>query len=292
MTPSLFETYSAQLDAIKKAHPKAISNIYEDATTLQTMCASAQAQFFSNPQCVLLLTVKHSLFYECWYLAADIPSLQSALEEFLKTYEAHFPIRFMLVGKDAQTRPICDALVQTGCVLRATFARRLSRINESIITMLQADYTADIVEFAKPDDAQEVFALLSEEFDIYADNLPEFQKIQENIKKQQVAIIRKDKKIALVNYFEVKHHTLYAYYDVVRKEYRNDQLYFSLILFLHAYIRENKILRDYEWRNTAKKRLAKNPIIQVDEKATIYIHFYVYTPASKAKKSRNKQLSQ
>lgn len=278
MSTAFFDEYSAKVDAIKKAHAKAISNMYEDADGIQALCAKPQTKIFATDDCVLLFTVKHRLFYECWYFAADSASFTAALQLFLKTYNENLLIRCMIVGKDAQTKPVCDALAHIGCTLRAKLARRLSRINENIIALLRTDYTADNVEFARLEDSQEVFDLLSEEFDIYADNLPELQQIQENIRKQQVVVIRKDTKIALVNYFEVKNHILYAYYDVVRTEYRNDQLYFSLILFLHAYIQKHAIRRDYEWRNVAEKRLSKNPIIQVDEKATIYIHFYVYTP--------------
>lgn len=278
MSNSCFEQYIAQVDLIKKAKCKPISNIYEDINSIKVMCKAKQANVFSTPNCILLFTLKHNIFYECWYFAEDIIALEATFHLFLKTYTKTLPIRFMVVGKDENTLHICEALNTIGCTLKASLSRLLSCMNDTMVKALQDEYSADIVEVANPDDAQEIFDMLKSEFDLYADNIPEFVEVKENIDKQQVFIIRKDNKIALLHYFTVKNNILYGYYDLVRKEYRNEQLYFSLILFIYNYIAKNNIKRRYEWRNITKKRLAKIPIANINEKATIYINFYLYNP--------------
>jgi len=276
MSNSFFEQYTSQVDIIKRANAKAISNIYEDVNTIKIICEATQSKFFSTSNCILLFTVKHNIFYECWYFAEDIAALETAFHLFIKDYAETLPIRFMIVGKDEQTKHICNMLNNNGCTLKAKLARNLATIEASTIKMLQKEHIADIIEFATPDDVQEIFDMLNEEFDLYADNLPELQEIKENINKQQIVIIRKNNKIALLNYFTVKNNIMHGYYDLVRKEFRNGQLYFSFLIFIFNYIKNNNIKRKYEWRNITKKRLAKSPTVAINEKYTIYINFYVY----------------
>jgi len=276
MFNSFFEQYINQVDIIKKANSKAISNIYEDINTIKIMCEAKQSKIFLTPNCILLFTLKHNIFYECWYFAEGITALETAFNLFLKDYAEILPIRFMVVGKDEHNEHICTTLDKIGCTLNAKLARQLFNIKESVVKILQDEYTTESIEFAKAEDTQEIFDMLKEEFDLIADNLPELSKVKENINKQQIIIIRKNNEIALLHYFTMKNNIMYGYYDIVRKEYRDDQLYFILMIFLYNYIKEKNIKRAYGWRNILIKRFSKIPIIAINDKATIYINFYVY----------------
>lgn len=74
--------------------------------------------------------------------------------------------------------------------------------------------------YAFPDDAEEIYTLLAEEFDVLMDNVPEISKIRETINSTGIAVARYKSEIIAFRYTEIRNKIAFGLFDFVKREYR------------------------------------------------------------------------
>ena len=119
------------------------------------------------------------------------------------------------------------------------------------------DKEKELKRAAEEADAEGVYKLLAEEFDICADALPEPEEVLENIRKRRVIVIKHMGEIVCTHYFSIHHSIYFGLYDATHKDFRKKFLLPRIDLFKLESDdpRFKNINRRYGWRNTAKKRL-------------------------------------
>ena len=115
-----------------------------------------------------------------------------------------------------------------------------------------------------------------EEFDVCDDDVPELEAIKDSIEKKEIVVSRDNGIMTALNYFKLKNHTCYSWYDVTRKEYRHKFEFFDLYNYRADYFSRNNIVinRYVGWRNPANRRLMKFAARFNEFPDGIYVHVY------------------
>lgn len=267
---SVFKT----IDAIRRENFRAPSNIFLSSSELCDVLEKKECFSLQNEKAIFIMIPYHNTYYDILFAAINEESLRNIIDEFKLNWHADWPIRVSVIGTEREAGKIAEVFGAAGFSLGKKLARTRQKAASGCVKeamhdlsmskkvdsggMCPPERTANF-SFAVAGDEKEILSLLLEVFDPRDDNIPELDAIRENIKKKQVVVVRTAGLIAYLHYFEIKNGAYYGWYDVTRKEYRNQFLLFGLDEFLSRHFVENRITinRTYGWRDTANRRLMK-----------------------------------
>lgn len=275
----------SSLDAIKAVTPFALSNIM-DYREVCGLVEKKSCLLLRRDYAMLLLVPRHDSFYDIFYCAQDASALKSILADFKNTYDGSYYARISVIGKEAQIIPVSRILEECGFTLSKKKARTQHKPTANTVESMavlqstrsrddNSDYT---VSFAAAGDEEEILSLLLEEFDVCDDDVPELEAIRDSIEKKEIVVSRDNGIMTALNYFKVKNHTCYSWYDVTRKEYRHKLEFFDLHKYRADYFSRNNIVinRYVGWRNPANRRLMKFAARFNEFPDGVYIYVHVY----------------
>lgn len=261
MQHATLTNYFSAHDALKAYCRCKFSNIFLDSATLEKLLAEKTCFLHMTDGALFLFIPMHELFYDCLYIAADEILLDEGLKTICAEQELALDIRVSIIGKEPGAGVQAELFQRHGFSLSKKLLRtRLEEVPKKIVDAMRpfAEEYRGCASFAVQEDAEEISALLKENFDPVGDNLPELAAIRENIARQQVAVLRQDGRIAALHYFQRQHNTLHALYDVTRKEYRRKGLFMALAMFMHEYfMASKKCTRALGWRDATQERLVR-----------------------------------
>ncbi len=273
----------SSLDAIKAVTPFALSNIMD----YREVCGLVEKKaclFLRRDSAMLLLVPHHDSFYDIFYCAQDTSALKSILADFKNSYDGPYYARISVIGKEAQIIPVSRIFEECGFTLSKKKARTQHKPTANTVesmTALQSPRSRDdnsgyTVSFAAAGDEEEILSLLLEEFDVCDDDVPELEAIKDSIEKKEIVVSRDNGIMTALNYFKLKNHTCYSWYDVTRKEYRHKFEFFDLYNYRADYFSRNNIVinRYVGWRNPANRRLMKFAARFNEFPDGIYVHVY------------------
>ena len=182
------------------------------------------------------------------YYAKDVDSL-SHLLRVLPVIQA--PIICDLLGKMPSLLQYSEELKQIGMVPYAQYQRMQCidlTIDESIDTTE--------VQVARSEDADEIFSMLHDEFDVITARMPEKNTIRRRIEDKDVFVIRKSNLIAGFIVFDSRNKkSALLEYVMVRPEYREMHIAKKIWNYKLKYENESKYY--YLWVNTDRKIAVK-----------------------------------
>lgn len=282
-----FSNFVSALDAIKAVTPFALSNIM-DYREVCGLVEKKDCLLLRLDSAMLLLVPHHDSFYDILYCAQDGAALKNMLADFKNGYNGPYYARVSVIGKEAQIIPVSRILEECGFILSKKKVRTQHKptINTiesmAVLQSLQSEDNNSCcgVSFAIAGEEDEIFSLLLEEFDICNDDVPELETIKDSIERKEIVVSRDNGIITAVNYFKVKNHTCYSWYDVTRKEYRHKLEFFDLYNYRADYFSRNNIVvnRYVGWRNPANRRLMKFAARLNEFPDGIYVHVYRSEP--------------
>lgn len=212
---------------------------------------------------LFLLVPRHD-FHDIIFFVETIEHLPCALSALVHKLGTEKKYRITLNYKQSDPESENDlvrAVFQAGFVRR----QRITRIRFNLAPGASEERSQQLLsltagipfaaEFAVPGDEEEILALLREEFDPCADNLPELDEIRQNIENRQVVIIRHQEEIIAANYFTIKNAVYYSVYNITRKDFRGKSLFRKIELFIDDWFRKNNfhLTRSHGWRDITKK---------------------------------------
>ena len=282
MQHATFSLYSAAYDALKARRRCALSNIFQDRESLEQLLTQKDCLLFPTEGCLFLFVPFHGVCHDCLYLAADIPALENGLTSCLAHAELPAPVRVSVIGKEPLAGMQTRVFQHQGFTLRKELLRtRLKKPDPRIIEAMRAlagNALLKEISFAVAGEEEEILAMLLSEFDIVGDNLPELATIREDIAKRHIAVLRRNGRIASLHYFQRHRNTLHALYDVTRKEFRREQMFTAISLFvLDTFEKEEgKPVRAFGWRDISKKRLVRHARKNDQEMDGVHIYNLLY----------------
>ena len=263
MQNTTFELFTTAHDALKARRRCTLCNIFQNSLSLRGLLVEKSCLLHETDGAVFLLVPYHGYYHDCLYHAADETALEEGITDLLARYSSPLAIRGSVIAKEPQAEKTAQVFLRQGFSLKKKLLRMLARkapkkIREALHTLVEG--YLDCVSFAAPEEAEEILEILLENFDLVADNVPELPAIRENIVKQQVAVLRRDGKIASLNYFTCSNSHIHGLFDVTRKEYRKEGLFLAVQVFLEGYFSSlnRKIARGMGWRDIAATRLVKH----------------------------------
>lgn len=276
MEKCLLNNYIKAIDFIHEENGRYITNNFFNFNEIKDILNKKDCFFYDFCSTFFLIIPYHNVYYDLIYYSKGKEYLYKDILYFINNYDYEYPVRASIIGKEPVTGNISELFEKSGFKL----VKKLGRVvfdsvkNDNVVSFvnsfsdIQGNYeesinvkdekNAMIPVFAKPSDADNILEMLLEEFDMCGENVPELNEIIENIKKNQVAIIKKDNLIIAVNYFNIKNKIRFCIYEYVRKEFRKNSPMFILNNFIDKYIDKNGgIRRSYGWRDVSKKRLIR-----------------------------------
>ncbi|MCH5277957.1 MAG: hypothetical protein J1E80_09035 [Desulfovibrionaceae bacterium] len=282
MHHATLDLFSAAHDALKARTRCGLTNLFQDSRDLRDLLDAKPCLLHEADKALFLLIPYHETYYDCLYLAADGGALADGLRQLLAAYHGPLALRGSCVGKEPQAGEAAELFRQQGFRLTKKLMRtQLEAAPEKILNAMRpyADEYRDAMSFARPDDAEEIFALLREEFDIVADNLPELSAIREHIRQGKIAVLRWNNTIASLRYFHVHKNTIHNLYDLTRREYRREGFFMALAFFVYEHIRkEKKALRAFGWRDISREKLVKYARESNQICDGVFIYHMLWTP--------------
>lgn len=291
MKHATFALYSTEYDALKARHRCTLSNIFQDREALEETLAQKDCLLFPTEGCLFLFVPFHDVCHDCFYLAADMPALEDGLTRCLAHADLPGPVRASIIGKEPRAGLQAEVFQAQGFALCKELLRtHLKKPKPAVIEAMRAlvgnEQHKDI-SFAVPGDEEEILAMLMEEFDIVGDNLPELATIRNDIAKRHIVVLRRGGHIASLHYFQRHRNMLHSLYDVTRKEFRREQLFTAISLFVHDVFEkeEGKPVRAFGWRDISKKRLIRHAKMNDQEMDGVHVYNLLYpsTAASQEK---------
>lgn len=258
------KNFFAACDALKKRVPLRVSNLFEDPHQLGKKFETSACYFLQTGASIFLITPSHEMLSNLHFLSSSPASLANDLGALVQ--EAGFPhkARSSVIGREEMCSSIVPILEERGFATRKKLLRmRLGEPDEKILDAMRTlagDYVK-LASFARVEDAEEILALIKDEFDVVGDNIPELDEIRENISKNNVTVLRMDGTIAAMHYFRVDKGISHGYFDITRKDFRGGNgLFFALNIFEREYFKKMgiKINRSLGWREATKTRLVKS----------------------------------
>lgn len=256
-----FPSWLSAVDTLKKDGSIKVSNFFLDINETQDLLAKNACKIIIGPAGTLfLLKPWHNGGFDIYYQSHKLENLS----EDIKVLPHHLPLHVSIIGKEPLAGQIAKQFTQTSFELRKKLLRMLCKSpTESLIKALEvfAKPFADNFDFARPEEAEEIFDILAADFDPSADNLPLLSEIREAAANKWVPVIRLDGKIAALHYFTLRQNILNGLYDVTRKEYRgSDGLFPALKYYVDKHVPKIHpgIKRAYGWRDCTNKKLIKN----------------------------------
>lgn len=282
MKHATFSLFSQEYDALKARHRCTLSNIFQDRESLENLFTKKDCLLFPTEGCLFLFAPFHGVCHDCLYLAADITALEDGLRLCLAHAELPAPVRLSVIGKEPLAGKQAQVFQKQGftlCkeLLRTRLKKPTPRIIEAMRALVENELLGEI-SFAVAGDEEEILAMLLEEFNIVGDNLPELATIREDIAKRHIVVLRRNGRIASLHYFQRHRNTLHALYDVTRKEFRREQMFTAISLFLYDTFEkeERKAVRIFGWRDISKKRLVRHAQKNNQEMDGIHIYNLLY----------------
>lgn len=260
-----FERFISSYDSLK-AQGQIITNSCFNTTTL--------SKFFNEKSCVIHNYAKSFFvliplydYYEVLFYSISLRNLEEDLHN-LKQFYSQKLFRLRII-----TRKLSVENAYHNIFEKIGFQRkgRLIRfVSKSLGISKYTDALRDFIEkipsqyrhvgYAEEKDAKQVLELLESGFDEVLDSLPELDDILDNIKKNQVIVVKDDNGLVLsLRYFTIEGSVCNVFYEITRHEFRKMGVFYLVILFfvdeLHKkYPKLNKFLG---WRNAERTELIK-----------------------------------
>lgn len=248
-----------KLDSIKKLSSSIVQNIFMDIPSIKKLFNHKNCPLFTYEKSLFLLIPKHDKFYDILFCSSSEKELLKDTAIFLNDYTEVLDLRASIIGKETWVSSISDIFCNNNFVIGRKIARMRNGLPTDEMKNLISDFVKEkkyTIECAQSGDENEIFSLLKSEFDLRSDNIPEIDEIEENIKENQVLVVRKDGKIVSLYYFTTKNSTEYGWYDVTCRELRKENIYFYMMDYQIKSLAERKIpIRRYSWRDLSNKRL-------------------------------------
>jgi len=247
-----YSEYVAAVDKLKQQHGRIETNNFMLADKLKTIMETDAGLIVKSSRCVFLAMLEHNAFYRLYYHAAGSDGILEGLRQIDGQYDKKLPLVCTITGKEAYVEGVVPTFYNEGYTLR----KRTRRFDNSNIKMAKEPENV-VVEFACEQDAEEISEMLRGNFDIYSELVPTQSEIAQNAKKEQIAIVRRDGKVAALKYFDVQNSAIYGIFDYVRPEYRSDLIFLAIAPFISKALEKRGIVitRAYGWRDMDNKRL-------------------------------------
>jgi len=246
-----YADYVSVIDKLKQQHKRTETNNFVLADKFKELLEVGNCWGIATSGCVFVAVPRHDTFYQLYYHAVGSDDIAEGLHLIDEQYGEELPLSCTVIGKERYVEEIVPVFLNAGYKLR----KKIRRYN--IVYVQKAKTWETTARFACNEDAEEIFELLTNNFDIYSEQIPSVDEIRQNAEKEQIVVVRCDNKIATLSYFEIHNKTLHRIFDYTRPEYRKSLIYLGIEPFLERVFEEKniKINRSYGWRDMENKKL-------------------------------------
>lgn len=258
------EQFFTAYDNLKAQCRCKYSNIFLDSQALQGTILRKKCFFYQCENSIFILIPYHNSYYDCLFMAKDDEALTSGFASLQRQYFEALPVRCSIIGKEPLAGSIANKLEEVNFKLTKKLLRMQTEgAKPKVLAAMRlfAEEYRDKMFFAEEKDAKEILEILKDNFDVIADNLPEYEAIVENIAKKQVAVLRQDNRIASLDYFVIQNSAFHGIYNVTRKEYRGGNGFFmALSTFVneHAQSLGLRYARSHGWIDATNMSLVSH----------------------------------
>ena len=279
------ENFVSMYDDLKK-RGALITNYYEDINYIRNLTLTNNCTLIQGEGSFFLLVPEFD-FFELYYYSLSNDSLFNDLEDLLRLSEIN-SLKIKIVSRNQEIEKTNDILFEklgfsiAGRLLRLEKApsSKLNKKKLDAIEQILSDLPDSISSprFAKIDDLDNVYDLLSREFDPVVDSLPEKNDVLAGINRNQVVVVYEGNKLIGCHYFELKVGKYFGLFDVVDADYRAYGILFLIYKFVDKYLStpELNIKKRYGWRNFKRSTLINASKFNNDnfDGTVISIYFY------------------
>lgn len=269
------ERYVQLLDALKRKSVRIIFNNFMHTAELAALFEEKSCYVYAYDASFFLLIPYHNTYYEVVYFSVDAQTLSQDLQALCSEYPQSKPFRLSVVEKMLHSSGVVEAAKAAGFATVKVLERREAGEGDAKKKAAMAAFLADVstekIEFATHKDAPAILALLQEEFDLYADNIPELAALEKSISKNEIIIARDGDKIIFTHIFENKNNLIKGFYDVVAKGYRDTGIFYSFLKFASDNEMDLQYVRFYDWRDINNKKLTKSASFDPKKGLRLYL---------------------
>lgn len=237
-----------------------------DINKIKKELPSGKIFVYISENSFFVLTLKHSYFNVFLYTN----SYNSLKKDFINCHSDLTSLNDPIISRWHKTYSLslsykCDTLdplffeqlKEFGFKINKKLARyTIEHSIRSYIDFVPHEYRN--VCFAKESDAKTIMSLMTENFDLIGNCVPEYSELVENIKKNQVVCVRdpnNQNKVIAFHYFEVINNIYFGLFDCTDIAYRKYFIQFAITEFMKNM--SNNYSRRYAWRDVNAVRLNK-----------------------------------
>ncbi len=223
-----------------------LSNAFFAGSFLADSLNNGTLKGIDSEDLVLLIDEKPDLV-RVYFYALERNSLQK-VRLLLSNYNK--PIIIDVVGKDPQARDLANILINCGFEEYSKFVRM---VNDK--PNMPKYLSNSKVEYANKYDKESIMALLYSEFDPLFAHIPSQSEIEQAINKNEITVVRDDKKIIGLTFFEMISSTNIMFrYFIVDEEFRKKGIGGDLLFYTFNSYPEAKYTL---WVGTYNKAMQK-----------------------------------
>lgn len=204
------------ISAVKQGATQFLTNFYLTGFKLKELIDDKKLFMINKTNNVFFLR-ENDGFYNLYFCSGNKDYLDESLTKYLNNIT--LPIVSDLIGAEKSIKDVKDIFVKNNFNHHTTFFRFYRTNNDNDIL-----YPTDDILFAKQEDAQGVYSIISSNFDKYIHHLPAFQEIEDLIKLNYVLIKKEGNKIVGLYIFDKTGLSSTSRYIYVDKNYRGQKI--------------------------------------------------------------------
>lgn len=164
----------------------------------------------------VFFTRENNGFYNLYFYTNEVSKLNVALDKFHK--DRKYKLVLDLVGRISDIREIAEVFRKNKYQVYANFNRMYKIAGDICIANINIDDKG--VEFANLEDVNEIYAILTKEFDEFSEHLPALNEIYQAINLQSIIVVKKESEILAILFFDKVGYTSTLRYWYVNQRYR------------------------------------------------------------------------
>lgn len=226
------------IEEIKEAADEIYTNYFLSAEKLNSWILKEQLYFCRDKSTMALFYVRDE-YVQVYFWSNNAESLEASLAQITEKLDMPLLVDVIYRDSDEGVAPLFDILNKCGFQKHMSL-RRMSMVNKELKTPDIGD-----IEFAQKKDAQELQDILFQNFDVYGEQIPDIDEIEQAAENQDVIICKKDDVIAAFLWTEHVGKTSIIRYWIARPEFRSAGIGFNV--YRQTIKRESSVRRIILW---------------------------------------------
>jgi len=205
------------ISMVKRNADQYITNFYFAGFKLKELIDNHKLYMIDNVNHIFFLR-ENDGFYNLYFCSSNKNFLEKSLSEDLENIQ--LPIVVDLIGERKAIKELAYIFIKKDFKHYTTFIR-MSKMNSNNNIL----YFANDILFAEPEDALEVYNIISSNFNKYCHHLPSLEEIKDKINEHNVLVKKEDNKIVALRIFDKTGISSLSRYVFTDKNFRGQKLH-------------------------------------------------------------------